>query len=118
MVLQSFVRTRAVMYEARQRAEMLPEPTHASVDVFKMVPVWLSCLFPDHVREYVVSDLAGRCGRLVSAGSSQTFLDLPRAVGLGLHAGPCAGLDCTIQLWLLQPDADLAFAWTDCNGTL
>ena len=86
------------------------------MDVFQMVPLWFSVFFPDHVREYGISDISGSGGQSFPQGSNQAVLDIQNPLGMDLYSRYRAGLDCTVQLRFLQRDAHVTAAGTDCDG--
>ena len=88
------------------------------MDVFQMVPLWFSVFFPDHVREYGISDISGSGGQSFPQGSNQAVLDIQNPLGMDLYSRYRAGLDCTVQLRFLQRDAHVTAAGTDRDGTV
>lgn len=91
---------------------MFPEQAHAEMDGFQMVSVRISDVFPCHVREYGLSNLSGggRCRK--SARSNQAVLDIPGSVGMDVFGKHIPGLGGTVQFWILQSDAYIAFNWS------
>lgn len=97
---------------------MLQEPANAPFPDVSMVPVWIPDFLYDDVWQYGIPDMAGCIRRTESSGSGEAAVDDPRAMGLGLHSGQCAGLGCTVQLRVLWPDADFGYHRAGGDGAL
>lgn len=39
-------------------------------------------------------------------------------MGLGVFCRHGTGLDCTVQFWILQSDADIHFDWIHCDDSI
>lgn len=96
MVLQQPLRKRTVVLSAWGEDWLFYGQTHAKMDVFEMVPLWISDFLSDDVWKYGVSNLSGvRRGKL-SEGSDQAVLDDQSAMGMGIYGGYGAGLGSTV----------------------
>ena len=97
---------------------MFTKQAHAEMDGFEMVSIRFFDIFSCHVRQYGFPDLP--CGKRCqkSARSNQAVLDISYPVGMDIFGKPVPGLGGTVQLWVLQPDAYIAFNRPYCYGFL
>jgi hypothetical protein len=68
---------------------------------FRVVPIWLSGIFPDDVYDYAGNDISGLCRRSVTEKGGQDSMDISGAMEVGLSGEHFSGLGCTVWLWIL-----------------
>ena len=108
MVLQQPLRKRTIVFPAWGEDRLFYGQAHTEMDVFEMVPLWISDFLSDYVWKYGVSDLSGVRRGKFPEGSDQAVLDDQSAMGMDLYSGYGTGLGSTVQLWILQSDADIS----------
>ena len=95
--LQQFLRERTALCKAGR--ETVQQQTDTEISDGQMVPLRVSDLFYDHVCQYALPDLSGGGRGKGAEGSHHPVLDLPSALGLGLHGRNSDSVGGTVQFW-------------------